>query len=45
MAGVCEINKDTLALEERKVPNSLVCSGFPYTIVRDVQRMKQYSLR
>ena len=40
MAGVREVNKDTLALEESEVTNSLVRQRFSYTIVRDGRRIK-----
>ena len=41
LAGVCEVNKDTLTLEEREVPDGLVCQRFAYTTVRDVQPVKK----
>ena len=38
---MCEVNKDTLAVEESEVANGLVCQRFAYTIVRYVQRVKK----
>ena len=41
---MCEVNKDTLTVEEREVSNGLVCQRFAYTIMRDIRRVKKKSL-
>ena len=38
---MCEVNKDTLTVEESEVANGLVYQRFAYTIVRYVQRVKK----
>ena len=38
---MCEVNKNTLTLEETEVPNGLVYQRFTYTTVRDVYQCEK----